>query len=290
MVQSLDRTFGLNLNLHLNPGMSMLQTRALSAAILIPLVAGATYAGGWVLAAVVLAAVILAAREFLSLMREAGYHPSWLASCIVMAVLLVVVRFPTTDLLGLVLAAAVIGTLIWQLLRPPQGSPTQSWALTLGVALWLGWLGSYFVQIRDLSPEFGLGLGTRWLVMVFLVTWVNDSAAYFVGKAIGKHPCCPYLSPKKTWEGTIGGWVGGVAATMLLGTWLVDLPWLHGLVLGAVVATVAPFGDLAKSMVKRQMNVKDFSSLIPGHGGMFDRIDSLLFVAPVMFYYATLVG
>lgn len=267
----------------------MLRTRALSAAILIPLVAGVTYAGGWVLAAVVLVAVCLAAREFLSLMAEAGYRPSLAACLLVMVALLVIARFPELDLLGLVLAASIIGTLIWQLLRPPQGFPTQSWALTLGAAIWLGWLGSHFVQIRDLSPEFGLGLGTRWLVMVFLVTWINDSAAYFVGKAIGKHPCCPYLSPKKTWEGTIGGWIGGVAATMLLGYWLVDLPWIHGLVLGILVATVAPFGDLAKSMIKRQMQVKDFSSLIPGHGGMFDRIDSLLFVAPVMFYYATRV-
>jgi phosphatidate cytidylyltransferase len=76
---------------------------------------------------------------------------------------------------------------------------------------------------------------------------------------------------------------------MLLGYWLVDLTWLQGLALGALVATIAPFGDLAKSMVKRQMKVKDFSVLIPGHGGMFDRIDSLLFVAPVVYYFAILV-
>jgi phosphatidate cytidylyltransferase len=123
---------------------------------------------------------------------------------------------------------------------------------------------------------------------MFLITWVNDSAAYFVGKAIGRHPCAPYLSPKKTWEGTIGGWIGGLVAAVLLGQWLVDLPWSHGLALGALVATVAPFGDLAKSMVKRQMGVKDFRVLIPGHGGMLDRVDSLLFVAPVVYYYATL--
>jgi phosphatidate cytidylyltransferase len=124
---------------------------------------------------------------------------------------------------------------------------------------------------------------------MFLVTWINDTAAYAVGKTLGRHPCCPYLSPHKTWEGTAGGWFGGLVATTLLGYWLVVLPWVHGLALGALVATVAPFGDLAKSMVKRQMGVKDFSSLIPGHGGMFDRIDSLLFVAPVIYYYATLI-
>jgi phosphatidate cytidylyltransferase len=267
----------------------MLRTRALSAVVLIPLVALVTYAGGWVLAGVVLLVALLAGHELFALMEKAGYCPSLIASGAVMAAFVVAARFPTPDLLGAVLAASAIGTLVHQLLRPPEGHPTQSWALTLGAALWLGFLGSHFVLLRDLSPEFGLGLGTRWLVLAFLVTWINDSAAYFVGKAIGRHPCCPYLSPKKTWEGTIGGWLGGVAATMLLGYWLVDLPWAYGLALGALVATVAPLGDLAKSMVKRQMAVKDFSGLIPGHGGMFDRIDSLLFVVPVVYYFVVLV-
>lgn len=267
----------------------MLRTRILSAAVLIPLVAGLTYAGGWVLALGLFVVVALCAHEFFQLMRDVGYRPSLVASSAVMAALLVISLFPDVHLLGVVLAAAIIGTLIWQLLRPPEGQPTQSWALTLGAALWLGFLISHFVLLRGLSEPFGLGIGTRWLILMFLVTWVNDSAAYFVGKAIGRHHCCPYLSPKKTWEGTIGGWIGGLVTTVLLGYWLVDLPWYHGLALGALVATVAPFGDLAKSMVKRQMQVKDFSALIPGHGGMFDRIDSLLFVAPVVYYYATLV-
>jgi phosphatidate cytidylyltransferase len=267
----------------------MLRTRVLSAIVLIPVVAGLVYAGGWLLAAALLVVATIAAYELFQLMKEAGYRPSLVASAVVMAALLASARFSDLDLTGFVLAAAVMGTLIWQLLRPPDGHPTQSWALTVGGALWLGWLISHFVLLRDLSEPFGLGLGTRWLVLMFLVTWINDTAAYFVGKAVGRHPCAPYLSPKKTWEGTIGGWFGGLAATMLLGHWLVGLPWVHGLILGALVATLAPFGDLAKSMVKRQMGVKDFSSLIPGHGGMFDRIDSLLFVAPVMYYYAALV-
>lgn len=267
----------------------MLRTRVLSAVVLIPLVAGATYAGGWVLVGVLLVVAVRAAYELFQLMAGAGYRPSLAASAVVIAALLIAARFPELQLTGLVLTASVAGTLVWQLLRPPQGHPTQSWALTLGAALWLGWLISHFIWLRDLSPAFGLGTGTRWLVLTFLVTWINDTAAYFVGKALGRHPCCPYLSPNKTWEGTIGGWFGGLAATALLGRWLVGLPWGHGLALGALAATVAPFGDLAKSMVKRQMGVKDFSTLIPGHGGMFDRIDSLLFVAPAMYYYATLV-
>ena len=267
----------------------MLRTRALSAVVLIPLVAGLTYAGGWLLAVALWLVAVRAAYELFVLLEQDGYSPSLPASSLAMALLLAVARFPEQNLLGLVLAASLILTLTWQLLRPPVGRPTQSWALTLAVALWLGWLIAHFVLLRDLSAPFGLGVGTRWVALTFLVTWINDSAAYFVGKAIGRHPCAPYLSPKKTWEGTVGGWIGGVVATMLLGAWLVDLPWLHGLALGAILATVAPFGDLAKSMVKRQMGVKDFSALIPGHGGMFDRIDSLLFVAPAVYYYATLV-
>jgi phosphatidate cytidylyltransferase len=265
----------------------MLRTRILSAAVLIPLVAGLTYAGGWVLAAALLLVTVRSAYELFQLLAEAGYRPSLAATAVVMAAFLAAALYPGVTT-GPVLAAAVLGTLIWQLLRPPEGQPTQSWALTLGAGLWLGWLASHFVLLRTLSPMFDLGAGTRWLVLVFLVTWINDSAAYFVGKAIGRHPCAPYLSPKKTWEGTLGGWIGGLLATALLGYWLLDLPWVHGLALGALVATIAPFGDLAKSMVKRQMGVKDFSALIPGHGGMFDRIDSLLFVAPVVYYYALL--
>ncbi|MGD8398646.1 MAG: phosphatidate cytidylyltransferase [Anaerolineae bacterium] len=267
----------------------MLRTRVLSAAVLIPIVAGLVYAGGWILAAALLVVTVRAAFEVFQLLREAGYRPSLPASALVIAAFLLAARFPSFDLVGMALAVSVIGTLMWQLLRPPEGHPTQSWALTLGVGLWLGWLASHFVLLRDLSASFGWGLGARALILVFLVTWINDTAAYFVGKAVGRHPCCPYLSPKKTWEGTVGGWLGGVAATVLLGTWLVDLPWFHGLALGALVATVAPFGDLAKSMIKRQMDVKDFSALIPGHGGMMDRIDSLLFVVPVIYYYLTRV-
>jgi len=261
----------------------------MSAAVLIPVVAGATYAGGWILAGVLFVVCLLAAGELFRLMKEAGYSPSLPAAAAGMAAFLAVARFPELDLTGLALAAAVMLTLTWQLLRPPHGQPVQSWALTLGASLWLGWLISHFVQLRELSPIFGWGEGTRWLVLAFLVTWVCDSAAYFVGKAIGRHAFAPYLSPKKTWEGTLAGWIGGVAATVLLGRWLVDLPWGHGLALGALLGVLAPLGDLAKSMVKRQMKVKDFSALIPGHGGMFDRIDSLLFVVPAVYYYATLI-
>lgn len=267
----------------------MLKTRVLSAAVLIPLVAVVTYAGGWILSAVLWVVAVRAVYEFFQLLKGAGYRPSFVASALIIAAFLVVARFPNATLLGLVVTVSVIGTLVEQMLRAPADHATESWALTLGAAFWLGWLLSHFSLLRDLAPPFSFGAGTRWLALVFLATWINDTGAYLVGKTWGRHRCCPYLSPHKTWEGTVGGWGCGLIATALLGYWLLEVPWGHGLALGALVATVAPFGDLAKSMVKRQWHVKDFSALIPGHGGMFDRIDSLLFVAPIVYYYVTMV-
>jgi CDP-diglyceride synthetase len=156
----------------------MFKTRVLSSAVLIPLVAGAVYAGGWVLTAVLFVVALRAAYELFHLLEEAGYRPSLAASAVVMAAFLVAARFPGLQLSGLVLTVSVMGTLVWQLLRPPKDQPTESWALTLGAALWLGWLLSHFSLLRDLSPPFGLGIGTRWLVLMLLVTWINDSAAY----------------------------------------------------------------------------------------------------------------
>ena len=101
--------------------------------------------------------------------------------------------------------------------------------------------------------------------------------------------CGPRISPKKTWEGIAGGTVGAIVAGLVLSVWLLGIPWWQGILLGALVAVAAPFGDLAESLFKRQANVKDSSQLIPGHGGVLDRIDSLLFVFPIVTYFAFLV-
>ena len=166
----------------------------------------------------------------------------------------------------------------WQLFRKDTATPTVDWALTVAGALYLGWMASHFISLRD-APR-----GFEWMVLTLLSTWGADTGAYFIGLSLGRHKFFPRLSPKKTWEGTIGGWFCGVAVTLSIGLGI-GLGFAHSLVLGALVSTFLPFGDLAVSMMKRQVGVKDTSGLIPGHGGMLDRIDSLLFAVVVVYYY-----
>ena len=129
-----------------------------------------------------------------------------------------------------------------------------------------------------------------WAGSAFVVTWSCDTMAYFIGRALGKHLWWPRISPKKTWEGLAGGTSGALVAGLVCGVWLLALPWWQGLLLGALVAVAAPFGDLAESLFKRLAHVKDSSQLIPGHGGALDRVDSLLFVFPVVTYFALMVA
>lgn len=127
--------------------------------------------------------------------------------------------------------------------------------------------------------------GLWWFLLGLLITWANDTVAYFVGVWFGKNRLWPRLSPKKTWEGTISGWAGAALMSGCI-AWLTPLP-IHfgiGALLGAIGGILALFGDLSISMLKRQVGVKDSSALFPGHGGMLDRLDSILFVLPFLYH------
>lgn len=132
--------------------------------------------------------------------------------------------------------------------------------------------------------------GASLTVTLFAGVWMCDSAAYFTGLAIGKHKLFPRVSPKKTWEGAIGGGIGAIAVVVGLFLWLMPtVPMLHALMIGVIIAVFGPIGDLAESWLKRDAVVKDSSHLIPGHGGVLDRFDSMLFVAPLVTIYLVLI-
>lgn len=260
----------------------MLRQRILSAAIMIPLVAGATYTGGFWFFAIIVIVASIAGYEFFQLMRRGGYKPSPVWGLVLIWLLLVDAHYPAWQLTRPVLTGVIVLSLSWQLFKKDTSTPTVDWALTIVGGLYLGWMAGHFISLRD-APH-----GLEWMVLTLLTTWMADSGAYFIGLSLGRHKFFPRLSPKKTWEGTIGGWFCGVATALLIGP-RIGLSFVHSLVLGALVSAFLPLGDLAISMMKRQVGVKDSSNLIPGHGGMLDRIDSLLFAVVVVYYYVHLV-
>ncbi len=261
----------------------MLSHRVFSAIALIPVVAWVVYAGGWWFLGTLAIAGTLAGLEFYHMMRQGGFRPAPAIGLALLVLLLLDAFNPNWRIARPAIVLAIILAFVWHLLQKDDTTPTASWALTVTGGLYLGWFLGHFVLLRA-RPDDGLS----WTAIAFLTTWISDTGAYFVGLAIGRHKLWPRISPQKTWEGSVGGLVTGVLGTMLIAC-LIDVPLWHGAAVGALIPIITPFGDFAVSMIKRQVGVKDSGSLIPGHGGMLDRLDSLLFSAVVVYYYVTWV-
>ena len=163
--------------------------------------------------------------------------------------------------------------------------PFRNWALTVAGASYIGLMMGQALALR-LLPN-----GLYWMLLGLAITMINDSAAYFVGVTMGRKRILPALSPKKSWEGTVGGWVAATLAGAAVAFWspLELTVWL-GAFIGLVGGILALFGDLAISMLKRQIGVKDSGVFLPGHGGFLDRLDSIMFVLPFVFQMALLLG
>lgn len=255
----------------------MLRDRVISAFILIPLILGSVIVGGLVFFALIAVCLILAGWEYFQMTQRAGYHTN-LVFGLVLIVLFLLNAFLggawTLDVLTVAVLATLIAAIFWR----PEGWVV-GWGLTLGGALYLGVLGSYFIMIRQINPN-----GEIMTILVLLTAWASDTAAYIVGKRWGRRGFFTSISPKKTWEGAVGGEAAAIVTMGVLGT-LAGLPPVHAVILGAVSGVAAALGDLAESVIKRQFGAKDSGAVIPGHGGLLDRTDSLLFSAVFAFYY-----
>jgi len=222
---------------------------------------------------------LLAWRELVAMLRLKGYLPfARLGAMLIVFFVLLPYLLPSALFLG-AFTLILMASLIYSLYQA-HPAPATDWALTFGGAAYLGLLLGHFPLLRSLPNGFW------WLAIAILATWINDTAAYFVGSLWGRSKLFVRISPKKTWE----GFFGGLVVTVLLGIWPFAT-WLGigpgwGALLGVTVAIVATYGDLAESIWKRQSGVKDSGQLIPGHGGMFDRLDSLLFIVPALYYFA----
>ena len=156
-------------------------------------------------------------------------------------------------------------------------------AITLFGILYVSWLLSHLVLLRGLSN------GKELVFYVLLVVWAGDTGAYYTGSYLGQHKLAPVVSPKKTIEGAVGGLIASLLASCIAKwTFLPLLAYRHCLVLGVLLAVISQLGDLCESMLKRAVNIKDSGTILPGHGGILDRLDGVMFAAPVLYYYVIL--
>ncbi len=256
----------------------MLAQRVASAVVGLPLVVLLIWAGGpWYTGAAVLI-VLIAAYEF-----QAPQHGAWAPLAIFTAGLAAAIpagAFVGTDwVLWFVLAGAIL-PLVWVTLRGDPDSALPDYTHAIGGIVYVGLLGAHLVLLREFEN------GRDWVFLAIFSTFAVDTAAYFTGKTIGRRKLAPTISPGKTIEGTIGGMAGGFGF-VLLANYLLGMRLEAALIvpLAALLPLAAVFGDLAESMLKRGMRVKDAGNILPGHGGFLDRLDSVLFTVPVVYYF-----
>jgi len=266
----------------------MLKKRLITAFCLIPLVVVVVWFDQPLPWMTVFAAVwgLLAAREFyqaVSVSRPEA-PPLTVFGLLFILALIVSPHFDYAYIKPLLLAAAALPSLVWLWLRRRSDGVFFSWIWTLTGIIYIGWLISQLVALRQLE------YGRDWVLFALLVTFASDSAAFFVGSAIGRHPLAPNISPKKTWEGAVGGVFGAAGIGMLL-VLVLDLPigyWVAAPL--AVAASVfGQFGDLLESVFKRGMGLKDSGNTVPGHGGFLDRMDSVIFAGAVVYCCAVAI-
>ena len=250
--------------------------RLVTAAAGIPLVLGVIHLGGLAFVFVVAAALIGGYTEFARALKLRG--TGLIAVGVVTVAGLVVSASAAGDDQAAVIAIGAAASLVVLIVTGNVPAQLDGWGLSLAGVLYVGLLGQYIVQLRELEH------GRDWLLLAIFTTFATDTGAYVTGRLFGRRALAPRLSPSKTVEGAVGGLFAGAVAAVALSR-LLDLGQTASvmLALGGAAAVAGQLGDLAESLIKRSAGVKDMSSLLPGHGGVLDRLDSLLFVVPLVY-------
>jgi phosphatidate cytidylyltransferase len=266
----------------LNEKNKNLVVRVVSGLTLLPIVLYLLYLGGWWTSVLLGFAAAVCAYEYVTITLKGMSPIAWLTVGLAAAMPLLPMAQPEhanaliSGATGLVLFSAWS----WHLLRGPLPEAPQRTA-TLLTAFINGHGGLTALAALRLVPQGGM-----WVVAALVITWGNDTMAYFAGRLFGKHKLYPEVSPNKTWEGFFGGFVGAIGFLFIQRAFFFPtLTVIDCFVLGGLGSVLGPAGDLCESMLKRAYGVKDSGVIIPGHGGMLDRIDALIFNAPMVFLY-----
>ena len=264
--------------------------RSLTALVGIPVVLACVWLGGWWAFAACVLIAILGAYELERMMLHEGYHPLIVISLALSLLFLIAAMLPQQRplLLEAGLSLALLITFPLLFFRKQLDGAMVDWSLTLAIAIYLGWPLSLIPMLRGF--QIGFSSGIWWLLTLLVGVWGFDTGAFFAGHFFGRHKLAPNISPGKTWEGVIGGLIFSVAAALLFTVRPLGVSWYLAVLLGLLIGIAATLGDLAESLIKRQTHVKDSGQFMPGHGGILDRIDSLLFAVIVVYFFAQFLG
>lgn len=262
-------------------GLEKLGVRALVTVIFGPLILLSAWQGGYVFLALTASIVVLAMYEFYEMAAQKVTYPARFIGMGTGIMLCFLLFFNQTDNLWILLTAVFFLLVIFELFRN-EVAPILNIATTLLGIFYVALLLGFLILIRELPN----GEGGNWIILMFLSVWVCDSAAYILGARFGKHKLLERVSPNKTIEGTVFGFgFALLTAFLCYSTFMRQLGLSHALVAGAICGSVGQVSDLVESLFKRDARVKDSSNIIPGHGGILDRFDSEILVAPALYFY-----
>ena len=262
-----------------------MRTRLISAIILVIVAVVAIILGGWPLFIVFGGGMLVAAYEYFNMTRLGNYKPLVIPALILIACLFLNSFLRPTlpvDFAPLILVVAIAFQPLWELTRSNHQGFILDWALMVLGVMYIGVLGAFLFTMRNLQD------GVQLLFIALLATWMTDIFAYLSGRIWGKDPFFPNISPKKTRQGAIGGILAGTLTVGVLGS-IFGMNPILALLGGLMIALLTTAGDLTESLIKRNLGVKDSGTLIAGHGGVFDRLDSMFIPLSFAYFYFTLV-
>ena len=266
--------------------------RVAAGVFFVPLFITITRAGGYPFLALIDLIIVLGLMEFYGMMRAKGMHPYRTIGVISGLTLSTYIFFRSGEYANFVFTFILIALMGLELARKDNRLAVYHVSTTIFGVIYVAYLASHLVLLRELPNQVGVpyAQGASFVFLVFVVTWAADTGAYTIGSLFGEHTLSPKVSANKTWEGAFGGvlfaaaagWVSSITFAGYLAAW-------EGVVIGILAAMVGLLGDLFESTLKRDAGVKDSSNVIPGHGGVLDRFDSLLFTAPLIYYFLKFV-